>query len=560
MSECQLSRRRLPRTPKSRLARSLAQAGCTLLFSLCTSTVAAEPQEPPSSPIRVSTRLVQASVVVEDKRGHPITGLTKEDFEIFDDGHPQQIAVFSVTSNQVAADASSRPLPADTFSNRTPGSHNVPSNAAVILLDGLNTEITDQIFARDEVVKFLLQIEPKDRVALYTLGLELKILHDFTSDASTLLAALKQYRAQLTSLVSTLNPADQGLADFQTGPSARGDLLGGFFLRRTKSNASQQEAEALWHERSSRTLVALLQIAYHLSALPGRKTLIWVSGNFPIIPDFISYGINTPDDRLIFEGGFEKAAQMLNSSALVVYPVDAHGLITSRPDYGNLFTMSRVAEQTGGRAFYENNDLQGAIRHAVDDSDLTYELGYYPTNTKWDGRFHQIKVRVKRKGTTIRTRKGYLALAEQPIPPEARGVVASHAITSLLEDNRLGITLHVAGTRQQQQERILSAEVRINPHELKLGLQDGVFAGMADLLFIQLDQEGRVVDIATQRYLLNLLPATYEQSAEEGFLLTRDIGIRSNATQLRIVLRDVATGLAGAVAVPLQNYFPLASR
>jgi hypothetical protein len=74
-------------------------------------------------------------------------------------------------------------------------------NVAVILLDGLNTQFTDQAFARQQVIEFLLQIKPQDRVALYTLGNELKILHDFTGDASSLLAALKRYKGQLAPFV-----------------------------------------------------------------------------------------------------------------------------------------------------------------------------------------------------------------------------------------------------------------------------------------------------------------------------------------------------------------------
>lgn len=562
MSKSRLSDVILFGVPGGHSARFLKLAVWTSLLFPAVGTAAPQgtqvaQEESKGATIKVSTRLVQASVVVEDKHGRPVRGLTKDDFAVFDDRQPQKIAVFSVTTNQVA-NAPLRPALPDTFANRIPGNPDVPPNAAVILLDGLNTEFTDQAFARDEVIKLLLQIRPQDRVALYTLGTELKILHDFSSDASVLLAALKQYKGQLSPSLSSLDPVpDTG--DFQTGPSARDDLLGGFLAGRPESLASQTEAVFLWRERAQRTLLALLQIAYHLSSLPGRKTLIWVSGNFPLIPSYAFYGLNVPDERLLLTDDFKKAAQMLNSSTLVVYPVDAHGLTVTRPDYGNWVTMKTIAEQTGGKAFYSTNDLQGAIRKAIDESELTYELGYYPSNEKWDGRFHAIKVSVKGRGLKVRTRKGYLALAEPAVTPEARGALASHALTTLLEDDRLAVAVHVTATHEDQQTgRILSASVRIAPHELSLKQQDGVFAGMVDLMFIQLDRESKVVDMTNQRYLLNLLPATYERSAEEGFTLTKDVGIRVNATQLRVVLRDSSTGLAGAVAVPLEKYFPKA--
>jgi len=520
--------------------------------------VSKEPQEKSkSTTIEVSTRLVQASVVVEDKHGNPVTGLKKEDFTLLDDKQPQTISVFSVTTNRILS-TPSPPTPPDTFTNRISGSREVPSNVAVILLDGLNTEFTDQAFARQQVIKFLLQIKPQDRVALYTLGTELKILHDFTGDASPLLAALKRYKGQLSPSLSAPDP-DQSSKDFQAGPSARDNLLGGFLQNRPKSAAAQDEEAFLWRDRAQRTLLALLQIAYHVSSQPGRKTLIWVSGSFPLIPTYMFYGINAPDERLLFADDFKKAAGALNNSTLVVYPVDAHGLTTTRPDFGNLATMKTLAEHTGGRAFYNTNDLRKAIREAIDESGLTYELGFYPTTERWDSRFHHIKVSVKRKGLRIRTRDGYLALAKPIITPEARGTLASYAVTTLLEDTRLGVTVRVTATKEDERNgRIVSASVTMDPRELSLKQQDGVFAGMVNLLFIQLDQESKVVDMGQQHYLLNLLPATYERSAQEGFTLTRDVRIRGNATQLRVVLRDDSTGLAGSVAVPLEMYFPRA--
>lgn len=515
-----------------------------------------ESQEKSKSPaIKVYTRLVQASVVVEDKHGNPVAGLKKEDFTVLDDKQPQTISVFSVSTNRIPS-SPSPPAPPDTFTNRIYGTRDVPSNVAVILLDGLNTEFTDQAIARQQVIEFLLQIKPQDRIALYTLGTELRILHDFTGDASTLLAALKRYKGQLFLSLSAPD-ADQSFKDFQVGPGARDDLLGGFLESRA---ASQNEAAFLWRNRAQRTLLALLEIAYHVSSQPGRKTLIWVSGSFPLVPGYMFYGINAPDERLLFADDFKKAAGALNNSTLVVYPVDAHGLTTTRPDFANLAAMKTLAEHTGGRAFYNTNGLRKAIREAIDESGLTYELAFYPTTEKWDNHFHRIKVSVKRKGLRVRTRDGYLALAEPTITPEARGALVSYAATTLMEDTRLGVTVRVTATKEDGQNgRTLNASVRMDPRELNLKQQDGVFTGMVNLLFIQQDQEGKVVDMGQQHYLLNLLPATYERSAQEGFTLTGDVHIRSNATQLRVVLRDDSTGLAGAVAVPLEKYFPRAS-
>jgi len=187
--------------------------------------------------VKVSTRLVQASVVVEDKHGNPVTGLKKEDFTLLDDKQPQTISVFSVTTNRIPS-TPSPPTPPDTFTNRISGSRDVPSNVAVILLDGLNTEFTDQAFARQQVIKFLLQIEPQDRVALYTLGNELQILHDFTGDCLDLACRAPAIQGAAIPFAKHAGSRSKQQG-FQAGPSARDDFLGGFLKNRPENAASQ---------------------------------------------------------------------------------------------------------------------------------------------------------------------------------------------------------------------------------------------------------------------------------------------------------------------------------
>ena len=92
------------------------------------------------------------------------------------------------------ATATPAPLPSGTYTNRLTARAGVPNSITVILLDGLNTSITDQAFARRGVAKFLGQLQPEDRVAVYTLGRDLRILHDFTNDASSLLRAVYQFK------------------------------------------------------------------------------------------------------------------------------------------------------------------------------------------------------------------------------------------------------------------------------------------------------------------------------------------------------------------------------
>src|SRR2546423_1792948 len=131
--------------------------------------------------LKVTTRLVEGNVVVHGRKNEPVDDLKKEDFTILDNKQRQQVATFSVESAKLAEEKSQKlpPLPQNTFANRVELRPKAPNSVTVMLLDGLNTKFEDQVYAKQQLIKFLAQLQPGDRVAGYTLGRELRILHDF---------------------------------------------------------------------------------------------------------------------------------------------------------------------------------------------------------------------------------------------------------------------------------------------------------------------------------------------------------------------------------------------
>src|SRR5579864_1152488 len=215
--------------------------------------------------IRVTTRLVQVSVVVHDKKG-PVADLKKENFSLFDRGKEQKIAVFAVDS--IDAPPKAWPaVPPNLFSNRMRRA-DTPTSITVILFDGLNTKIQDQAYARKQIPKFLDQIQPNDRVALYLLGGDLRILHDFTNDPDHLAKALAKYHGRISGELDAADPAPRD-------PTGNDDL--DQFLQ----NSDQTMSDFYNVNRAVFTLDAMEAIAHHLASLPGRKNLVWVSGGFP---------------------------------------------------------------------------------------------------------------------------------------------------------------------------------------------------------------------------------------------------------------------------------------
>ncbi|HYT73723.1 MAG TPA: VWA domain-containing protein, partial [Vicinamibacterales bacterium] len=208
---------------------------------------------------RAATRLIQVNVVVHDNHGQPVTDLKKEDFAVSERGKPQQISFFSMESASTPA-APLPALPPHIFTNVIAQRGGVPTSVTVILLDLLNTSWGDQHYAREALVKFLAQIQPQDRIAIFALGKRsLTLLHDYTTDASSLLARMKAAKGEISS------DLEASTLDADTQQELRDLNLGGL------ADANEREADFFTAGRVVNTLEAFQAIAEHLSGLPGRK-------------------------------------------------------------------------------------------------------------------------------------------------------------------------------------------------------------------------------------------------------------------------------------------------
>ena len=504
--------------------------------------------------MRVTTRLVEVSVVVQDQAGEPATDLTRDDFVVLDAGREQSISVFAKESASPPR-APFSPLPPNTFSNRLEQTAAAPTSATVILLDGLNTRFADQPYARQQIVEFLEQLQPQDCVALYALGQGLRVVHDFTREPRPLLAALAREGNRLSPALLESEAEEPG-----TGWGEFDAWMG---------EVNRNVAERYRADRALRTIRSLLAIVNHLERLPGRKNLIWVAGNFPAW--FNRPALATGEKLKLESGNFsveiERAARALNNANVAIYPVDARGLVApaefsperasiSRElpgsSRGEVGSMLELAERTGGRAFYHRNDIRRALRRAVDEARVTYVLGYYPSHGKWDGEFRTLQVRVKRPGLQVRHRRGYFALPDEPGDEAHRRAVLDAAMWSPIDASRLGLTV-----RALPAGNALELELAIDLRDLALRQQDGQWMGTLDLMLVQFSADARNLKGVSHVVNLQLNPETYRVARErQAVVLTERLGIVSGATLLRVLARDASSGALGSVSIPLARLSP----
>lgn len=539
---------------------------------------AAPPQAPPpaaaqkeaqeSMPVfRTTTHLVQVNVIVRH-HGEAVADLKKEDFRLFDNGKQQTISTFSVESSNGKLPASSVKLPPNIFTNKLVQKPGTPQSVTVILLDTYNmTHIQDQMFARQQLVKFLLTIRPEDRVGVYVLGWNgLKVLHDYTTDSTDMLRALNAFSDGKT-LPDTSQ--DQNMS-FGTDMISLNNWM--------MTGATGAQRDLYMDQRITGTLRVIEFIANHLASLPGRKNLIWVSGGFPLEIGFDSMRAMRDPSRLQATYGDEvtRTVNAVNNANVAIYPVDSRGLVAPQmfsaerstintkpklsmgPIVENQQTMEELASRTGGKAYYNTNDLKKAIRDAIEDASTTYTLGFYPADEHYDGKFHKFSVKVEHAGIgyDVRYRKGYFDRENKPSDEKERKAEINDAVMSPLDSSGLGMAVE---TRRVDKPAPNSMEMLIVVDPRGLGFEHkkisgtDVMACKLDIFFVQKNDRGNQFNGTDKTITLNLPADKYKAVMTQGLQYHDIVPLVSQATQLRIVARDDASGTLGSITVPLKT-------
>jgi VWFA-related protein len=341
-------------------------------------------------------------------------------------------------------------------------------------------------------------------------------------------------------------------------------------------DTNPQEADFMTAGRVVNTLSTFQAIAQHLSGLPGRKNLIWLSGGFPLTIGFDTLPpIGSTRDRRTFTWEMDAAVRALNNSGVAVYPVDARGLMgLSRLDASvrgapsarhpsaaapqpvfdeNIDAMSELAERTGGRATYLTNDLNRAIRRAIDDARVTYTIGYYSTNETQDGTFREIKVKVNRPRLDVRYRKGYFALKPPNNIAKTRDDEVRAAVWSPLESTAIAMNARADFVEQPEPDTV-NVSSQIDPATVGFRKDRDRWKTELDIVYVQKDDQGHVQgENIGDTLSLALSDSSYAKVVKEGLIVERRFRRRPQAITLRIVVRDVASGSIGSLTIPFSQ-------
>jgi len=537
----------------------------SLLSVVLALAVSAQDENFPPLTLRASTHFVLLDVVVTAKNGDPVSGLHSEDFSLKEDGKVQKIT--SVNGPAAEAPSVVPALPPGVYSN-APVRRLAGAAPTVIVIDAANTSYQDQLYARARMLKYLGdQYKPGQRIAVFTLTDKLSLLQDFTGDPQVLAASLKRFSAEtLTSMRS--DPA--GAPDVQELRVPTQVEYANLVSSLERFEKSQ--AECTTNRRAELTLEALRRINRILGGLPGRKNVVWLTGGFPFAlnPDISvssqaemkgvlrapfanpadPYGRGLPSPiRSLYGEQIREVAAHLATSQVAIYPVDVQGLIASAGSRSidRQESMREIAEETGGKAFVNQNDIENGLALAERDRAATYTLGYYPSNKKFDHKYRSIELKVNRSGIETTYRRGYFpedtfsgnpeqfdgSLAEAWHDGAPDTLVTFEAKLNAIGDGKTRVEFLV-------DPRTISFTEDSSGRKLDVGFY--VAACSSD---------DKILAVKEARLNRSFTSQIYQQIAKEGMYLHLDVDAVAGANGFRVAVRDNRTGYIGTLTAQL---------
>jgi hypothetical protein len=206
--------------------------------------------------------------------------------------------------------------------------------------------------------------------------------------------------------------------------------------------------------------------------------------------------------------------------------------------------MNFLAGLTGGRSFYNTNGIEDSIRQAIQDSELTYTLGFYPAEESQDGLTHKLTVKVMRHGVSVRHRETYLAF--KPGTDSRHVATLAELLRDPLDAGAVGFT--VEATADAAKAGAWQLRLTVDIHDLQLDHEQGRRRGALDVSFASM----RSGTVHTRTFPIEMPDEQFPVTLEKGMVINDFFRNNGAGEDLRVVVRDHATGAAGSLRVALK--------
>ena len=518
--------------------------------------------------------LVMVPVVVRDKSGHAIGTLKKEDFILFDRGKPQTITRFQIEKEAdrikpvlIASDDIDVPKPEGSEPGPGAKSAVIPSRFIAYVFDDMHLEIGDLMQARNAARQHLAEhLRPDERVAIYTTSG--KVMLDFTDDLGKIGETMLKITPHINTTTHDCPPvtyyqADQivnrndssalAVATSDTMACANMNPATDLAMAQAQANAAAYRALAMGEQDARTSLMLLKDVARRMSATPGERMIVLVSGGF-YLTDFERREEADMIDRAI------RSNVMVNS-------LDARGLYTYIPG-GDASTSSfnrsmspqstiartslerseqlalsdilgELADGTGGILFQNNNDLREGFLRTTQPPEFIYLLGFSPQNLKLDGSFHNLKVSFAVKnGMALVARRGYYAPRHEADEAELAHEEIREALFSREEIQDIPIQVQTQFFKSDDQKAKLAVLARVDLKLLHFRKDQGRNRDNLVIVAGVFDRNGNLVTAIQKTIEMRLKEETFDARVKAGITIRSSLDIVPGSYVVRVVLRD----------------------
>ena len=540
--------------------------------------------KPQDTTVREEARavLVEVPVNVVDKNGRPVENLTAADFEVFDDGKKQTITGFDVFDLR-------KPLP-------EPGPDEPPLHPAarrhfLILFDlsfgSPKAIVNSRRAAREFVVN---RMKDSDLAAVATFSVEqgLRLLVTFTADRGQLAAAVDSLgfapladRTPDPLGLVMVPPSQSNASGFQFisgsasqttsgADAAFADLLENLEVNRARS------FRAIYRDRVARLLRSLQQLAISLDSIPGRKHILYLSegfdsrelegstregggsreANWAIQGQSWKIDSDTRWGNSTLQSSMEKALSFFNRSDCTIHAVDIGGLRAGSEISGVDQTVEGqsslyfMAEETGGQFLRNSNDLTDAFEKLVDRTGLMYVLAFQPVRVPENGKFHELKVKVRNRSWHVSARSGYTEPKSPRVLSAAeRKLAMSEAVAAAVPKTDVPAWVLSAPLAPGADRSRVAVVVEVPGDRLLKGHSAPQMN--VELFVYAIDRKGQTLDYLHQPVTIDLKVAE-ERLARAGLKFYGQMTLPPGEYTLRTLVRDNETGRFGVTVTPLK--------
>lgn len=543
--------------------------------------------------LHVITRLVDVGVVAVDKKGHPVTDLKPEDFEIYDNGRKQTVRFFihAAVAQKKPAYALGGRVPAPdqpVFSNRRadiasaqPGIEATQGSTTILLVDAGHLALTDLTYARGEMLRFLRSLPPGERVGLYVETAQgFQILEEGTPDHASLASKLSQWMPSAQDLAQAQATEQRNRQQFEDvlHPADLQSVNGNIDIKADTASTVDPQLRSFGANPARDALTILAGVARHLAAIPGRKNLVWITSD-NVLADWNAKAKGSDKGSTHINGLLLRAQEAMNGAHVSVYPLDASQLdvtaedsslanrnvelslsVTAPPSpqgggaapgritaalqqdiHAIQADLREMAAATGGRAFQRSGDMAANLNAVAADGRAAYLLGFAP-DTPADDLYHLLTVKLAEpRGVTLRYRTGY-QYAKEPTMLKER---FQQAVWQPSDVSEITVSANPMASSAGA-----ALKLNIATGDLALKQQDRHWVDKLDIFLIQRDDAGLRARVTGQTLSLSLKPATYARLLQDGIPFDQFVDKKQGAGSVRIVVVDENSGRMGSITIP----------